>query len=74
MECERFILHQLYKNQVSGGDNTGSGGGHWKNSSARLGVNMLLAVFELERGHRNQRKKRKVLEVANLGHSLELGW
>lgn len=35
---------------------------------------MFPAVFELEPCHRNQRKKHKVLEVADLGPSLELGW
>lgn len=35
---------------------------------------MFLAVFELEPGHRNQRKKQKVWEAANLGHSLPLSW
>lgn len=75
MEGERFILQQLYK-KIKFLEVTTQAAvrGHWKNSSARLGVNMFLAVFELEPGHRNQRKKHKVLEVANLGHSLLLGW
>lgn len=74
-EGERFTLYLLCKNimflEVT---RQAAVGGYWKNSSARLGVNMLPIVFELEPCHRNERKKRKVLEVVNLGHSLQLGW
>lgn len=74
-EGERFTLYLLCKNimflEVT---RQAAVGGHWKNSSARLGVNTLPIVFELEPCHRNERKKCKVLEVANLGHSLQLGW
>lgn len=54
MEGERFILHQLYKNTKFLEMTTWAAvEGHWKNSSARLGVNMLTIVFELEPCHKN---------------------
>lgn len=68
MEGERFILHQLYKNTKFLGVITQAAVGDI-GRTALQGSQLCL-----ESHHRNQRKKREVLEVANLGHSLLLDW